>query len=226
MAEKKPLTTDGRKAGTNDGKAQGGGKNGQSILKSTGGDKSTQNKMATNSEAGVKTPITKDKIKWSRLSTKELLLPNGQTKAVNGVPSSKKIETSASDSLSVPLTKDGCEGSNGSETAEGSNARKDSSSPSSRSDPLSVRRESVVSFASRMSNSGIDFSKIHAANLAPDTAEVDETESKSVVTTDDSYIRSAIPILPVGLASLCLVMNMLMPGTGKIMLSFSLYYAL
>ena len=77
-------------------------------------------------------------------------------------------------------------------------------------DSLSLNREG--SRLSLKSSRSID-SRIRNAivQMPPGT---EETE-KTVLDPEESWIRTAIPHLPLGLAIVCLVMNICIPGTGK-----------
>lgn len=73
---------------------------------------------------------------------------------------------------------------------------------------ISSRRESNRSNDSRVS--AIDFSKLETNGLKKD----DDDKGKTVTNTD-SYIRTAIPYLPQSLAIFCLILNILLPGSGR-----------
>lgn len=81
---------------------------------------------------------------------------------------------------------------------------------------IGSRRESNRSNESRVS--AIDFSKLESNGQKKD----DDDKGKTVTNTD-SFIRTAIPYLPPSLAFLCLILNILIPGTGMyIICKFSL----
>ena len=51
--------------------------------------------------------------------------------------------------------------------------------------------------------------------------DTDEEKTKSLVSNSDSWIQSAIPYLPLGLSVICLLMNIIIPGSGIYFLSNS-----
>ncbi|CAD5121323.1 DgyrCDS9850 [Dimorphilus gyrociliatus] len=81
---------------------------------------------------------------------------------------------------------------------------------------ISSRRESNRSNDSRVS--AIDFSKLETTGHKKD----DEEKGKTITNTD-SYIRTAIPYLPQSLAILCLILNILLPGSGTILSGLCLF---
>lgn len=77
-----------------------------------------------------------------------------------------------------------------------------------------ARRNSTRSADTAGDDSSADMTKLQA----PDVAEQSEHDKheKAPVTTDDSYLKSAIPSLPLVLAVLCLLLNICIPGTGTV----------
>ncbi|CAH1792093.1 unnamed protein product [Owenia fusiformis] len=86
----------------------------------------------------------------------------------------------------------------------------------------SASRLSVSSKLSLASRTSIDLNKLQNAKVVhPD--DVEENKRKQVAQTNDSYIRNAIPYLPLWFAIICLVLNILLPGTGTILSGFGTF---
>lgn len=53
-----------------------------------------------------------------------------------------------------------------------------------------------------------------AVQYANHSKDPEDEKTKSVVSNSDSWIQSAIPYLPLGLSAICLLMNIIIPGSG------------
>lgn len=84
---------------------------------------------------------------------------------------------------------------------------------------LSVKRE--LSRLSLKSNKSIDSRIRNAVVQMPPGA---EEPAKTVLDPDESWIRSAIPKLLIGQAIACLIMNVIIPGTGKSYAKFQTFF--
>ncbi|KAL4237968.1 hypothetical protein ACF0H5_002678 [Mactra antiquata] len=81
-----------------------------------------------------------------------------------------------------------------------------------------TRCESSLSRAqTRMSHRSID------AKIPYTTLNVPEDDKKEVVSPEDSWIRLAIPYLPLWLAILCLLLNICIPGFGTMISGFCIF---
>ncbi|RUS86545.1 hypothetical protein EGW08_005684, partial [Elysia chlorotica] len=94
------------------------------------------------------------------------------------------------------------------------------SSPEEDSLSLTSRRDSARPSVDAMSRRSVDYRIRTTATVIQAPGEADK--SKSMLTRDESYIKSAIPCLPLGLAVTCLVLNICLPGFGTILSGVSL----
>ena len=83
-----------------------------------------------------------------------------------------------------------------------------------------ARKDSVISDVTRRESTKYSLGSRKSMDMRVQytTVQMPTTEDKtkpSVYATDDSWIRIAIPYLPVGLAVFCLLMNICVPGLGK-----------
>ncbi|XP_076442861.1 uncharacterized protein LOC143281530 [Babylonia areolata] len=86
---------------------------------------------------------------------------------------------------------------------------------------MGSRKDSVRMSVDSASHKSVDFSRVltpQPVTMAPGLV---EDKPKSVLMHDDSMIRAAIPFLPVRLAVVCLVLNILLPGAGTVVSGFS-----
>ena len=134
--------------------------------------------------------------KWNRINPREVVRQARPNKA-NG---SAKPGLSRADSLNVP-------GHKSKDIEDGRGSPHSQTSDKSGSDS---RRGSSRSIDSRMS--AIDLSKIQGAPLAAD----EELEEKPKANVSDTAMRSAIPYMPMWLAVLCFILNIILPGVGKL----------
>ena len=89
----------------------------------------------------------------------------------------------------------------------------DGGSRSIRSSRLSVASTRRLSVESRRS---VDYSSAMGPALATTVVMPAETEDKFMQSSsDDSYIKNAIPSLPIALAVICLILNIFAPGLGE-----------
>lgn len=93
------------------------------------------------------------------------------------------------------------------------NIPKDGDNTSEKSQSIgSDRRGSKLSIGSQQS--GLDLNKI----LAQQTQQKEEAEAentRNAQVSNDSYLRSSIPYLPQWVAIICLIMNIIIPGSGE-----------
>ena len=87
------------------------------------------------------------------------------------------------------------------------------SSPEEDNLSLTSRRDSARPSFDTMSRKSVDYRIRTTATViqAPGEAE----KSKSMLTRDESYIKGAIPYLPLSLAVTCLMLNIFLPGLGE-----------
>ena len=82
----------------------------------------------------------------------------------------------------------------------------------------SVRRPSTRSTRSSFSHS-VDFSRQVEEEDNKDVEEGEENSDPMTMTNNQSYLSTIVPYLPVWLAVLCLMINIVLPGIGKLCLS-------
>ncbi|GFR99480.1 protein SPEC3 [Elysia marginata] len=95
-------------------------------------------------------------------------------------------------------------------------------SPSPEEDTFSLtsRRDSTRPSFDAMSRRSVDYRIRTTATVIQAGGEAEK--SRSMLTRDESYIKSAIPYLPLSLAVTCLVLNIFLPGLGTILSGVSL----
>ncbi|KAK6182266.1 hypothetical protein SNE40_009986 [Patella caerulea] len=88
-------------------------------------------------------------------------------------------------------------------------------------DKLSVgsRRDSTKYSIDSMSRKSVD---IRIQNQVALVNKQNEEKPKSPLANTDSWIRSAIPYLPISVAIICLMLNILIPGTGTMVSGFAI----
>ena len=145
------------------------------------------------------------KKRWGQISTKELL--PGQVSRGNSSISLKEIQANGEAGGKRPLLK--------------SSVTRDSLLPESsgRDSPAKAsifsRKDSArFSLASRVSH--VDLAKLQTAGVVLPPGTEDDTDKKPVNYANDTYIRQAIPYLPRWFAVICLILNILLPGTGEL----------
>lgn len=83
----------------------------------------------------------------------------------------------------------------------------------SRSGTALSRRDSADSRLSGAST--VDFSKLLPMQALGGNERGNEDDQDNAITSSDSYIRSAIPCLPLWFAIVCLILNTCLPGFGQ-----------
>jgi hypothetical protein len=148
---------------------------------------------------------------WSRISTKELLAGahtmNGE-KQNGGVGMTNISDIGRKESMSVLTVPNS---NNLDDNRQGKPDGKSLRSTGSRLSVTSARRGSMESRRSVDIRGGL----LNATVINPPG----DDKPKSVVASDESYIQSAIPVLPLPAAVMCLLLNILIPGMGKSTLS-------
>ncbi|XP_067682309.1 DNA ligase 1-like [Haliotis asinina] len=92
-------------------------------------------------------------------------------------------------------------------------------------DRLSIgsRRDSTkLSLSDSMSRKSVDFRVANATTVVIPASGQDDEKQKSHVGSNDSWIRSAIPYMPLSLSILCLLLNIVVPGTGTMLSGFAI----
>lgn len=128
-----------------------------------------------------------------------------ETKKLNGVTDISRSSTPLKEKLILPLSR------------AGSSKRErtlvtDIEIINEKKSLLSKREPTKTSLGAK-SHVSVDDAQVQ--NNATVIYPPEENKPKSVLTNDESYIRSAIPYLPLGLSVICLCMNIFIPGSGK-----------
>ncbi|XP_046571131.1 clumping factor A-like [Haliotis rubra] len=92
-------------------------------------------------------------------------------------------------------------------------------------DRLSIgsRRDSTkLSLSDSMSRKSVDFRVANATTVVIPASGQDDEKQKAHVGSNDSWIRSAIPYMPLSLSILCLLLNIVVPGTGTMLSGFAI----
>ncbi|XP_046364271.2 triadin-like [Haliotis rufescens] len=131
---------------------------------------------------------------------------NAESKHVvlNGPPTTVKTPSKTSLAVPAPVTRDISD---------------------DKDDRLSIgsRRDSTkLSLSDSMSRKSVDFRVANATTVIIPASGQDDEKQKSVVANNDSWIRSAIPFMPLSLAILCLLLNIVVPGTGTMLSGFAI----
>lgn len=138
----------------------------------------------------------------------------GPPRVTNGndpIPSTSVSQNSEKASLAVP----------GSVSPILGKALKDGKVPANSISPGSISSSIEIDSVSR-SESRVD---LQLQNAHP-TTEAAEEKPKVVIANNNTYIQSAIPYMPMTLAVICLMLNMLLPGTGEISYSFHINFVI
>ncbi|XP_064621929.1 protein stum-like [Lineus longissimus] len=179
------------------------------------GDKSQKKDTADSGKPGL--GKGKGKSAWSRITTKDLLAGvhtnnmAGEGKQ-NGVAMTNNNELSRKESMSVLTVPN----SNSLDDRQGKpDAKSLRSTGSRRLSVTSARRGSMESRRSVDIRGGL----LNTIVVNPPG----EDKPKSLVVSDESYIQSAIPILPLPVAILLFLLNIIIPGFGTVMSGFAIF---
>lgn len=135
-----------------------------------------------------------------------------ETKKLNGVADISRSSTPLKEKFILPLSRAGSSKKERTFVTDIENINEKKS--------LLSKREPTKTSLGAKSQVSVDDTQVQ--NNATVIYPPEEIKPKSVLTNDESYIRSAIPYLPLGLSVMCLCMNIFIPGSGTIISGVSI----